>query len=84
MIVLKIGVGFQFVADELVMDVFDILCLYDEVEDVSLDDAVSSFQSQSQLLLLASAHVAVVSRTGVDSRLTVLCWSQELDVAEME
>ena len=84
MIVLEIGVGFQSVADELVMDVFDILCLYDEVEDVTFDDAVSSFQPQAQLLLLASAHVAVGSRSGVDLRLIVLFWFQELDVAELE
>lgn len=48
-----------------------------------LVDAVSSSQSQSQLLLL-SEDVAAVSSDGVDSRLAVLLsWDKALDIVEL-
>ena len=82
MSVLEVGAGFQSQPIELVLSVSH-QSLYDEVEDVTLDDVVSSPQFHSQLLLLlASEDVAVVSSDGIDSRLAVFSWLQELEVTD--
>ena len=82
MLVLEVGSGFQSQPIELVLEVSHH-SLYEKVEDVTLDDAVSSPQSHSQLLLvLANEDVAVVSSNGADLRLAVFSWLKELDVTD--
>lgn len=60
-LIVEVGAGYQSHSAELVLD--------DEDEDVIL--VVSSSQPQSQLLLVLSEDVEVVSSDGVDSRLAV-------------
>ena len=82
MVVLEVGAGFQSQPIELVLEVSHH-SLYEKVEDVTLDDVVSSPQSHSQLLLvLANEDVTVVSSDGVDSRPAVFSWLQELYVTD--